>query len=96
MTLTVVDAGPGPRTHALVIGIGGYEYLSLNPPMNYGRSFPARSLHAEFRQVSRGMVAWPARLGGGLRVIFLAGGWGRVAVAGRWGAVTGVGAGQAA
>jgi len=42
------------------------------------------------------MVAWPARLGGGLRVIFLAGGWGRVAVAGRWGAVTGVGAGQAA
>ena len=27
MTLTVVDAGPGPRTHALVIGIGGYEHL---------------------------------------------------------------------
>lgn len=27
MTLTVVDAYPGPRTHALVIGIGGYEHL---------------------------------------------------------------------
>jgi hypothetical protein len=27
MTLTVVDADPGPRTHALVIGIGGYEHL---------------------------------------------------------------------
>jgi hypothetical protein len=27
MTLTVVDAGPGPHTHALVIGIGGYEHL---------------------------------------------------------------------
>ena len=27
MTLKVVDAGPGPRTHALVIGIGGYEHL---------------------------------------------------------------------
>ncbi len=27
MTLTVVDAGPGPRTHALVIGIGGYDHL---------------------------------------------------------------------
>jgi hypothetical protein len=27
MTLTVVDDGPGPRTHALLIGIGGYEHL---------------------------------------------------------------------
>ena len=27
MTLKVIDAGPGPRTHALVIGIGGYEHL---------------------------------------------------------------------
>ncbi len=27
MTLTVLDSGPGPRTHALVIGIGGYEHL---------------------------------------------------------------------
>jgi len=27
MTLCIVDAGPGPRTHALVIGIGGYDHL---------------------------------------------------------------------
>jgi hypothetical protein len=27
MTLTVVDAGSGPHTYALVIGIGGYEHL---------------------------------------------------------------------
>jgi hypothetical protein len=27
MTLTILDDGPGPHTHALVIGIGGYEHL---------------------------------------------------------------------
>jgi Caspase domain len=27
MTLKVIDIGPGPHTHALVIGIGGYEHL---------------------------------------------------------------------
>ena len=36
--------------------------LSLDPPTNYGGSFPARSLHAEFRRVSPGMVAWPRAL----------------------------------
>jgi ABC-type branched-subunit amino acid transport system ATPase component len=36
-----------------------YGLLSLDPPTNCGRSFPVRSVHAEFRQVSLGMVAWP-------------------------------------
>ncbi len=33
--------------------------LSLDPPMNCDRSFPARSPNAGFRQVSPGMMAWP-------------------------------------
>ncbi len=36
--------------------------LSLDPPTNCGRSFPARSLPAGFHQVSAGTVAWPRAL----------------------------------
>jgi hypothetical protein len=35
------------------------DHLSLDPPTNCRRSFPARSLHAEFRLLGPGMAGWP-------------------------------------
>src|SRR5437588_1668137 len=75
--------------------------ISLDPPTNFSRSFPARSLHAEFGQVNLGMTTWPRASGCGLGLLPVRdllvrgrGAGGRGGPLG--GAVTGVGAGQAA
>ena len=73
MTLTVVDAGPGPRTHALVIGIGGYEHLRggagapLPNLLQYGNlgqlTSPARSALTIADALQSSMLDWQVPLG---------------------------------
>jgi hypothetical protein len=73
MTLTVVDAGAGPRTHALVIGIGGYEHLKggagipLPNLLRYGNlgqlSSPPRSALAIANALQSPVLDWQVPLG---------------------------------
>jgi len=73
MTLTTVDEGPGPRTHALVIGIGGYDHLKggTGPPMkgmlrfgNLGQlTSPPRSALAIAAALTSDALEWQAPLG---------------------------------
>jgi hypothetical protein len=73
MTLTVVDAGRGPRTHALVIGIGGYEHLRggkgtpLPNLLQYGNpgqlTSPPRSALAISNALQSQALEWQVPLG---------------------------------
>ena len=73
MTLTVVDAGPGPRTHALVIGIGGYDHLKggagvpLPDLLQYGNlgqlTSPSRSALAVADALQSQVLDWQVPLG---------------------------------
>jgi Caspase domain len=73
MTLTTIDAGPGPRTHALVIGIGGYDHLrgGSGQPMkgllkfgNLGQlTSPPRSALAIVAALKSDALEWQAPLG---------------------------------
>ena len=73
MTLRVVDAGPGPHTHALVIGIGGYEHLRegtgkpLPNLLDYGKlgqlTSPPRSALAVADALRSPVLDWQVPLG---------------------------------
>ena len=73
MTLTVVDAGPGPRTHALLMGIGGYEHLKggagtpLPNLLRYGNlgqlTSPPRSALAIANALQSPALDWQVPLG---------------------------------
>ena len=73
MTLKVVDAGPGPHIHALVIGIGGYEHLqggSGTPLRNLSQygflgqlTSPPRSALAIADALQSPMLDWQVPLG---------------------------------
>jgi hypothetical protein len=73
MTLTVVDAGPGPRTHALVIGVGEYDHLRggtgtpLPDLLRYGNpgqlTSPPRSAAAIAHALRSPVLDWHVPLG---------------------------------
>jgi Caspase domain len=73
MTLTVVDAGPGPRTHALVIGVGEYDHLRggtgipLPDLLRYGNpgqlTSPPRSALAIAHALRSPVLDWQVPLG---------------------------------
>jgi Caspase domain len=73
MALTVIDNGPGPRMHALVIGIGGYRHLRggtgkpLPNLLKFGNpgqlTSPPRSALAVAAALKSANLEWVVRLG---------------------------------